>query len=175
MKYDENSTLLPTTQIYDPSEIMELDVNSEEFKEFIVQLNQTQQDLLVNANLKPGGFYSQTIFLSGNQWYPNPNDPSNTNRTSLRLAIPTGALTNSGPVITIAHGIPNVNATNTWVILGGAATNNTSAPWQGIPIPYIGAKGYVSLDVDATNIYLQCSGNFAAYTTSQVYIEFILG
>lgn len=179
----DNSSLLPTTQIYDPSEIQEMDVNSEEFKEFIVQLSLTQLDLLTNLNLKGGGGYTQMQYVTGNKWFPNPTKTNAPTRDSIRVALPftqtiAGVTTyvtlpNNGSIF-MDHNI-NVTADTIWVIQGGAATN--TAGLTGIPIPYINPinGNAVSIQTNNTQIEIRTNADFTALNVVNVYLEYILG
>lgn len=171
----ENSTLLPINQQYDPEEIISLDVQSEEFKEFLVQLYLTQQDLLQSANYKTSGIYDFPEALSGNV-YPSGATSLTTKRSGILKLIqfpPATTLPNAGTIEAL-HGIDFSNIT-TFVRIYGVATNLT-APRTAIPIPYISSTGnIVEVIVLSDRIRINTNANFTAYTNVRVVVEYIKG
>ena len=59
----EPGAFVPLTDIFDSQAIQELDVNSDEFKEFLVRLRQSMNNIAMVLNIKDSGyqFYTYSI------------------------------------------------------------------------------------------------------------------
>jgi len=60
-----------TTEIFDPSLIDQLDVQSDEFKEFLNILTRTINDMNLLLNLKDTGYYVLQEFVNSQVYFPN--------------------------------------------------------------------------------------------------------
>src|SRR5678815_1473821 len=108
---------LPTTDVYDTQAIYELDIKSEDFKEFLVRLRQSTNNIALVVNIKDSGYYVLTEFVNGQAFFPNPLLSSTTQqapvfRQVFRKVINFGALPNAGTK-SVAHGI-DINSTFTF-------------------------------------------------------------
>jgi hypothetical protein len=171
--YNNFGLYIPTTTLFDIGEIQEVDINSEEFKELLVRLYQTVNNIALATNLKETGYFLTQEFVTGSLYFNVNNDFNNT-RPVYRTVVNFGALPSTGTK-TVAHGIPNVTNTFSVVRIYGAATNPTSVDF--IPIPYPSATSVtdqLELSADATNVYITTGGtDYSAYTTTYVIIEYI--
>lgn len=160
---------VPTTNIWDTSQIYDVEVTSPEFKELLVRLYQNINNIAVVLNTKDTAFYINNEFNFGSQFF-NLVDPSPLAlRPGFRITVPTGAL--GAGLTTVAH---NLVVTNTWhwVYIGGAATDTVNL--LGYPITYGGAAGNnISVNVDATNIYINNQSGITTFTDSMIILEYL--
>lgn len=176
---NQNSTnvglFVPTTNVYDLAELYKLDVNSNEFKEFIVILYQNINKISIALNLKDSGYYNTSQFVNGQMFFPNPANTSATQtyaafRQVLRTVVNFGALPNTGTK-SVPHHIP-VTAAYTFTRIYGAASDTTGLNY--IPLPYGSVAGNdVELDVDATNVTIVTGDNKSNFNVTYVILEYI--
>lgn len=171
---DDFNSLVPTTQIWDASEIKSMDVNSDEFKEFLVLLYQRLNQMAIATNARDIAKYDTQEVICGQEFFPNPTYGISVNsdpipRGAYRKVINFGALPNSTST-SVAHGIittPGFTVTR----LYGAASNTGSSSY--ISIPYVSASGNVSLSMSSTNVTITTTGSFSGYTTAYVIVEYL--
>lgn len=160
-------SFVPTTNVWDVSSLYEVEVTSPEFKELLVRLYQTTNNIAVALNTKVTGYYINEEFVSGKLFYnPNSNNPLEL-RPGFIKTVDTGVL--APGVNTIAH---NLAVTNTWqwMSISGAATD--SATVVGYPLPFSGIAANIEVTVDATNININ-NGTAIAFTSSQITLEYV--
>lgn len=167
---------LPTTDVYDTEAIYSIDINSEEFKEFLVRLRQSTNNIALVVNIKDSGYYVLEEFVNGQLWFPNPtlttpNVVMPIYRQVFRKTINFGALPNTATK-TAAHGL---SPTSDWTFtrVYGVASNTTGLAY--LPIPYASPTlaNNISLDVDATNVTITTGSNRTAYNQCYVVLEYI--
>ena len=161
---------LPTTNIWDVSELKDVDVNSEEFKELLVKLYRNLNNMALSINLRDAGYYDRTEFISGQQFFPNPALSSTTSQTpeyrqAFRKVINFGALPNSSTK-SVAHELTITNAF-TFTRIYGAASD--TAALQYIPVP----GGTTTISVDATNVSVTTTSNLSSFGTTYIILEYI--
>lgn len=173
----EYGSFVPTTQVWDVSHFMEVDVKSKEFKELLVRLYQNVNLIATVINAKDTGIYDTSIFVNGQTFFPNPTTPvtaaqSSNFRPVYRKVINFGALLNTAPK-QVAHGI-TCNASTTFTRIYGVATNPV-APYSYIPLPYVGVPaGSIELNIDGTNVNIITTDDKTAYTRCYVVVEYLL-
>jgi hypothetical protein len=166
---------IPTTTILDVGILQDVDVNSPDFKELLVRLYQTVNNIAVATNLKTTGYYFTQEFNTGQLLFNPTNDITNL-RSIYRTTINFGALPAAGTK-SVAHGIPNIGNPTTYsaVKVYGAATNQTTSNF--IPIPYSSATSItdnLELWIDDTNVNIATGGNdYSAYTITYVTFEYV--
>lgn len=158
-----------TTEIFDPGRLNSLDVNSNEFKDFLNILTRVINDINLLVNLKDTGYYNLTEFVNGQNFFPNPALSSLTPanpiyRNVFRKTINFGPLPNASTT-SIPHGIP-VNAPYTFTRMYGCASNPGTS-FVAIP------NQDIKLTADATNVTIQTFSAYAGYTTTYVILEYI--
>ena len=167
---------VPTTNIWDVSQLYSTDVNSQEFKELLVRLYQNVGNIALVLNIKDSGYYSQEEFLNGQLYFPNPFttqvSPSGIQyRQVFRTTVNFGALPNAG-TISIPH---NVNITPGYTVtrIYGAATNSGSTSF--IPIPYSSPtlNKNIEINADALNINITTAIDYSAYINTYVVFEYL--
>lgn len=178
MPYEnEQGAFLPTTDIFDRPLIDEIDINSQEFKDFLVRLYQTTNNIANVVNIKDSGFYVETEFVNGQIWFPNKSLNSKTSqapdyRQVFRKVIDFGALKNAAGNTPIAHGITITNNL-TFTRIYGTTSNTAGSLYRPIPYASATANEIIELWVDATNVNITVGKDQSAYTTCYVILEYI--
>lgn len=166
-------SFVPTTNIWDVTDIAALDVKSPEFKELVIRLYQNLNLMALTLNSKDSGYYSLSQFVTGQQYFPNPTSSNQSQlRPSYRKVINFGALPNAATK-SVAHGI-TVNKGLTWTRIEAFATDPVN--FKGYPIPNTAnsVTGISSaIDVTSTNVSITTSGNLTAFTTTIVILEWL--
>jgi hypothetical protein len=170
---------LPTTNIWDVSQIQNIDVTRPEFKELIIRLYQNVQLISTILNLKDSGYYDTSEFVNGQLFFADPtltsSSPLNPRfRQVFRMVVNFGALPAANTAKSVAH---NITTTSTLSVtrLYGAATKPTAQLY--VPIPYASATsldGQLELSMTNTNVIIK-SGNtdWSTYTITYVIIEYL--
>jgi len=167
---------IPTTQVWDVSEIYETEVTSPQFKELIVRLYQNINNQSLSVNGKSSGIYDTAEYVNGKTFFPNPslNSTSSTTPTQrqvFRKVINFGALPNTASK-TVAHGI-TVTDSVTFTQIYGAATSTTTHTY--IPLPYAAVvlANNIELLVDATNVTITTGADCTIFDTSYIVLEYL--
>jgi hypothetical protein len=177
----EPGLFLETTSIFDVQSIYQLDINSEQFKEFLVNLKQTVNNISLAMNLKDTGYYPKTEFVNGQVYFPDPNLSSTTPQTPTwrqvfrKVFTLPGTLPNNN-VVTVAHGLTITN-TFTFTRIYGCSSNTVGFTY--IPLPYTSTalgpipNGIVEVWVDVNNINVRTNADFRAYNLTYLIIEYL--
>lgn len=165
---------LPTTDTYDVQTIYSLDINSDEFKEFLVRLRQSVNNVLLALNAKDSGFYTQFETICGQQYFPNPALTSLTPQTPVYRAVFREVVL-FGPlamgVNTKAHNI-SVTTSTTFTRIYGVVNDITNFSY--LPLPYVNLAGNeIQIDVDATNVTITTAVAMPTYTINYVIVEYL--
>jgi hypothetical protein len=167
---------IPTTNVWDVSEIYSTEVGSPEFKELLVRLYQNLNNMALSVNVKDSAMYTPGEFVNGQSFFPNPANNSSTSaapsmRPAYRMLVNFGALPNA-TTAAVAHGLA-ANSGWTFTRIYGCATNPNTP--QYLPIPYAGsgATGSIELWADGTNVNITTTANLSAYTTTYVILEYM--
>lgn len=175
----EPGLFLETTSVYDIQSIYEMDVNTEQFKELIVRLRQSINDVALAVNAKDTGYYPKTEFVCGQAYFPNPLLTARTPqaptlrqvfRKVFTLPAPGTLPAVAGVPINFAHNIP-LTDTYTFTRIYGCSSNTVAHNY--IPLPFIGAAGAVELSVIGANIHVETTANFSAYNNTYIILEYI--
>lgn len=162
---------IPTTNVWDVSELYSVDVTSPEFKELLVRLYQNINNISIAVNLKDSGYYVDQEFVNGQQFFnPTPNTTADY-RADFRKLIDFGTLPNAGTK-SVPHGI-TVDANTTWTRIYGAATDPVNL--IGLPLPYASPTdaNEIELYVDATNVNVITGSNRTAFTRCYIILEYL--
>lgn len=180
---------LPTTQVWDTSEIYSTSVTSPEFKELLVRMYQNLNRMAISLNLRDAGIYDLQEFVNGQIYFPNPAFNSSTPQQSgqrqvFRKVVNFGPLPEVAGTTSIPHGIgfqgtvlgtPNqgTNAGFSFTRIYGAATDPTDLEY--VPLPYASATND-NIELWADQLYVNVKVNsttWAAYTTCYVILEYL--
>lgn len=180
----EAGVFLPTTDIFDRAILDQIDVNSQDFRDFLVRLYQATNNIALVTNIKDSGYYIETEFINGQLWFENKslsitasNSKTPDYRQVFRKVINFGTLPTGAPAFkNVAHGITfAANGAVRFTRIYGTATNPVTP--MAIPIPYSSASAIANnleLFVDATNVRITTGGtNYSAYTACYVVLEYI--
>lgn len=171
-----SGAFVPTTNVWDVSQLYEIDINSPAFKELLVRLYQNINNIALVLNLKDTGYYLNQPFVNGQLYFPNPAYNSSTPldpgyRQVWRLVINFGVLPNTGTK-SVAHGL-TINSGVTFTRIYATASDTTGFNY--IPIPYASATGTtnIELSVDATNVTITTASNRSNFNICYVILEYL--
>lgn len=166
---------IENTNVYDIQSIYSMDINSTQFKEFLVLLTQSINKHALAINNKDTGFYPLTEFVCGQLYFPDPtlkatSPQTPTQRNVFRKVFNCGALLNNAN-LPIPHNI-DLTSTFKFTRIYGVASDPVALSY--IPLPYAGpTPGYIGLSVDNLNINIRTTDNKTAYTNTFVVLEYI--
>lgn len=169
-------SFIATTNVWDVSQLYDIDVNSQDFKELLVRLYQNLNNMVLILNTKDTGIYSQSEFINSQQFFPSTISSTNQEsnyRTVYRKVINFGALPNAGAK-SVAHNIP-VDERYSLTRLYASATNPV-APFSLIPIPFASPvlNENIKIEMTGTNITITTGIDRTAYTICYVIAEYII-
>lgn len=168
------NSFLPIADQYDAAVINQLEVGSDEFKEFLVRLSIRINNIAISVNDRDGGYFSLGEYNTGTQLYPSAADPVNY-RTILRTVVDFGALPNTG-IKSVAHNInppTGITANYIWVRVGATATDTTGL--TGIELNYADVAGNIAYAfADQFNINIETNFNATNYNQCVVVLEYIV-
>jgi aryl-phospho-beta-D-glucosidase BglC (GH1 family) len=171
-----SGVFVPTTNVWDVSQIYDIDITSPQFKELLVRLYQNLNNISTALNLKDSGYYITQSFVNSQLFFPNPDFNSSTAvnpgyRQVFRLVVDFGALPNTGTK-SVPHNIP-VNSGYTFTRI--YATSSDTTGFNYIPIPYASASGTdnIELSVNATDVTITTAGNRSNFGVTYVIVEYI--
>lgn len=173
---DQFGAFIQTTQVWDLSQLEDVDVNSKEFKELLVRLYQQINNIANILNIKDTGMYQLSEYVNGQVFFSNPALSSATaqapiDRQVLRKIINFGALPNAAAKA-VAHGITCTTMTS-FTRIYACSTNPVAFNY--IPIPYASPVlvNNIELNVDAVNVNIITGSNRTAFTITYVILEYI--
>lgn len=174
---DQFGAFIQTTQVWDVSQIEDVDVNSKEFKELLVRLYQQINNIANVLNIKDTGMYQLSEFVNGQVFFSNPALSSGTaqapeDRQVLRKVLNYTTALPDMSTATIAHGITCTVKTTFTRIYGVA---NDTAGKNYIPLPYASPTlaNNIELKVDATYVTIITGSNRTNFTTTYIVVEFL--
>lgn len=160
---------IATTNVWDVQSIQSSDIDPK-LKELFVRLYQNINNISIILNLKDTGFYTNDAFLTGQQYFPNPQGQTQDYRQVLRATIDFGALPNA-TTKSVAH---NIAITNDFLFtrIYGCSTNPSTSY---IPLPLASPvlNENIKLEVDGTNVTITTGIDRTAYTSCYVVLEYI--
>jgi hypothetical protein len=158
---------VPTTNVWDVSQLYEVDVTSPEFKELLVRLYQNINNIALVLNTKCTGYYINEQFVSGKLFFnPASSDPLKL-RSGFIKTVNTGIL--PAGITAVNHGI-EVTSMLKWMFIYGAATDTVTL--VGYPLPFASVAGNdIEVSVTATQILIN-NNSGVTFTDSQVTLEY---
>lgn len=168
---------VPTTNVWDVTQIYSIDVTKPEFKELLVRLYQNINNISLALNLKDSGYYSLQEFVNSQRFFPDPNLNSTTAavpvfRQVFRTVVNFGALPNAGTK-SVAHNIA-VNSGYSFTRIYGCASNTAATSF--LPLPYATPAALnqnILLNADNTMVNITTGIDYSSYTTCYVILEYI--
>ena len=179
----ESGAFLPTTTLFDISQLYSVDVKSPQFKELLVQLYQSVNNLSVMMNIKDSALYHTDEFVCGQKYFPNPfesdgttplrstSDATPTQRQVYRKVINFGALPNATTSDT-DHNI-SVTGNFTFTRIYGASSDTTNKKF--IPLPYASTTDINNIELygDATKVYIKTGADYSDYKITYIVLEYL--
>lgn len=172
-------SFVTTTYTLDPSEIYQLQKETEALKEVLVRVYQSLNSVALSMNTRDAGYYVEEEFVCGQIYFPNPVNSSTTGsrplspefRQVFRKVIDFGALPNAGTK-SVPHGI---TITSGFSFTRIYATASDPIAFSYLPIPYAALVlvNNIELNVDAANVNITTGIDRTAYTITYVVLEFI--
>lgn len=174
-----SGAFIPTTDVYDVDVIRSLDVQSDDFKEFLVRLRQSTNNIAIAVNYRDAGYYVEQLFNCGQVYFPNKALSSSTPQTPsyrpvLRKVVDFGALPNAG-LKSVPHGIPNIDGQVTFSRIYATASDPINLIYFPIPITFVATGNQADIYVDAINVNITTNWNAIAYSRVLVVLEFFKG
>lgn len=165
---------LPTTNVWDVTEIYQVDVTSNEFKELLVRLYQNLNNMSISLNVRDSGYYQLIETANGQVFFQDPDLTSITPQTPImrqvyRKVINFGQLPNTATQ-TVAHGI-NITADYTFTRIYGVANNVINQIY--LPLPYAETGDNISLEVGMTNVSITTESDRTLFDPTYVILEYI--
>lgn len=167
--------LLSTTDKYDSQIIEELEIDSPEFRQFLIWIQQALNDHANYMNRKDYAAYDLAESINGQTWFQGNDDGASTNvnfRQVYRKVINIGALDNAAGTTVYPHGI---DVTDTYAFTRIYGVANRPTPFLALPLPYASATAadVIELNVDATNINITIGKDLSAFTKTTVVLEYV--
>lgn len=162
---------VPTTNVWDIQSIQEVNVNSQDFKELLVNLYQNLNKMSLAINARDNGLYFNQELINNQQWFTAPSSTfAGQVRNDFRMVVDFGALPNTSTK-SVPHGLI-VDSNTTWTLVRATATDPIGL--TGIEINYANTTGDIAvLDVDVTNVNISTNADFSNYTRCYVVLEYL--
>lgn len=165
---------IPLTAVYNTAAIGQLDIQGDEFKDFLVLNSQSFTNIANVLNVKDTGYYLTTEINTSQQWFqPDTIDPDTAlTRNAYRVVVNFGILPNAATK-SVVHDIEGLTpGTFSWTYIGAIATNPAAL---GIPIPYSSATLNANIEIngDSTNVNITTAIDYSAFTECYVILEYL--
>lgn len=146
---------VPTTNIWDVTNLYSIDVNSPAFKELLVRLYQNLSLMASVVNTKESAIYPQQEFVTGGIVpFSTLNPNTQQNRPIFRFYYEANVLAAGATSIPLGF---TVGSTWRFMSISGAATNQTTG--NHYPLPYVDAAGVANIELRATNTTIEINNN----------------
>lgn len=154
---------VPEAVIYDTRNILSIDVSSDEFKQLLVRLYQSINNISINLNKKEIALYPLEEINTGVLYYREVPTQFEGLRTVYRTTYQTGAL--GAGVTNIAHGL---TITNQWEFTKIQGVANDPVGFRYYPIPMT----LLTVSLTATNIVIT-NGTGINFNTGSIVLEYV--
>jgi hypothetical protein len=177
MAQSSSGTFIPTTQVWDVSELRDIDVTKPAFKELLVRMYQNLNSMALSINNKESSFYDTSETVKGQSFFANKANDSSTSsapegRQVFNKVINFGALPNAA-IKNYAHGI-DIKRGFTFTRIYGCATQqentNPAVAFNAISIPY---STIVLLDISATDVVITTTADYSSYANTYIVLEYV--
>lgn len=165
---------LPTTNVWDPSQIYSVKNIDPQLKDLLVRLYQNINNISLAVNLKDTAYYVEQEIINSHQFFTTVTSGGSSNqnyRQVYRKVINFGALPNTATT-SVAHGI-SFDANYSITRVYGAATDPVGFTYLPLPYAHPTAANNIALDLDATNVNITTGSNRTAYTKCYIIVEFL--
>jgi len=173
----KKSASLPISSQVDTQLLRSIDIKSPEFKELLIRLWQTVNEISLVTNMKDTGYYTETEFINSQVYFPDPLLTAADNtvpvyRPVYRKVINFGALPNNA-VKSVAHGITFTDTTIFTRIYGAASDKTAGRNYLPIPHSSPTLADNILLLADDTHVQIRTGSNRTAFTECYVVLEFL--
>ena len=162
-----------TSKIFSVGDIYKYNINSKEFKDFLVRLTRNLDNLTKVVNLKTSGSHPLSEFLTSETFFPSASATTRNieNRPVTCITISFGALPNTATK-SVAHNI-TFDANTTFVEKSIMSTSTSLVKAISIPHASSTAIDIVEFDIDSTNINITTGKDMTAYDKTVVVLKYI--
>lgn len=164
----DRGAFIGTTQVWDLGTIKSMDVQSDQFKNFLVHQYQTLNSIAMLLNIKDTGQYSTQEFVTGKSYIIAGVEHS----IFRKVIFIDEALKNNG-VTTKAHGLTTTVNFRMTDIYG--TTTKPIAPFSYLRLPFASPNvlaNNISLEADGTNVIITTGNDRTAFTQTYIVCEF---
>jgi len=172
----DHGSFIPTTQLWDTSEVLEAEVENEQLKDLLIRLYQNLNRMALSLNVKESAYYDTQEFITGQQFFSRPGLTSAGTqvpdfRQTYRKVINFGGLPNTGTT-NVAHGI-NCDAETIFTRIYAVANNQAGTSYLPLPFSSPTLVDNIALSVDNTNVIVTTGSDRTTYTVTYVVVEFL--
>lgn len=174
-----SGAFIPSTNVWDVSQLQSMDVTSPEFKELLIRLHQNINNIAIAINLRDAGYYDQKEFINGQRYFPNPMIDATASpyinpafRQVFRMVVNFGQLPDTN-FKSVNHNIPGISNMFTFTRIYATASDTTGLNY--IPIPYASPVlvNNIELSVNATQVTITTGSNRTNFNECYVVLEYI--
>lgn len=167
---------IPTTNTWNVDQLYDIDVDSPQFKELLIQMYQNIGLIAQVVNHKDSAYYTTQEFVNGQSFFPNPALNSNsgttpTYRQVYRLLINFGALPNTGAKA-VAHNL-TLTAGYSFTRIYGTASDPVNNFYLPLPFASPTLANNIELSVTGTNVIVTTGSNRTNFTTTYIILEYL--
>ena len=172
MAVEDRSTFLPTTQIWDSTNISSLHGSPNELKQLIIKLYENINIISEVLNKKDTGIYDVNEYICGQTYFPTAARANQFRAVYRKVIDWDKALPNAAGSATVAHGI-TLNNTCTFTRIYGVASDLAGTTFM--PLPYASPvlADNIELWVDNANVNIKVGKDRSSYTVSYIVVEYI--
>ena len=170
--YGTKGPFVPTTNVYDQETLKKMDLQGEQYRDFINRIRESMNNIAMVLNVKDSGYYTLNEYVCGQLFFPNATtDPYNF-RPVIRKVFNFGALPNAAAK-NVAHNM-TLNNNQTATRIYGCANDTTTG--TRIPLPYSSTVllNNISIDIDNTNITVTTGIDRTNFDTCYIIVEYIV-
>jgi hypothetical protein len=161
---------VPTTEVWDQAQLVNLNINSEEFRLLFVRLYQNVANIAHVLNLKDSALYDTQEFVNGQKFFSTTPMQPQALRNDFRLVMNIGTLPiGVKPVnhnLLITNPAPPPNTTWTFTRIYGVASDNVGINFYPIP------DTTIAISVNATQVVIN-NTTAINFTSCIVVLEYL--
>lgn len=166
-----SSNLLPTSNLIDTTQLRNLSANSPEFKDYLIQIAENTNSMLVALNAKDAGIYDTGEAITGQEYFSTPTS-NNSGRSVFRKVINFGTLKAAAGNTAIPHGlVPTEDYKFTRIY--GVASDPANLVYLPLPYATATANDIIELYIDDTNVNITVGKDRSDFTNTFVVVEYL--
>lgn len=158
-----------TTNVWEISQVTEVDINSDDFRQLLVRLYQNVNEIAIALNKKQTGYYLEEEFVDSSVFFNPASDSPEELRPEYRKVIDMGSV---GPGVTSkAHDL-TIESTWSFTRIYGAGSNTTTNDYYPFPWASTGGATNIELKVNATDVVIT-NNTGLTFPTCIVVLEYL--